>query len=230
MASKKKVKLWKRIIMSIGGILLLAVAVTFFKFAALGVDPFQAFVSGLDQLIPLNFGTVYLLVNVAFFILVIFVERKLIGFVTILNMFLIGYLAQWGVDGLHLLMPEPAMWIRVIFLVFGVLIFAFSLAMCISANLGVSTYDAISLIVVNKWNKGKLSYMRIVIDLASVLLGMGFFFLGGGKLKDVPAIINVGTILAVFFTGPLIAFFMAKVTTPILLGKNTEPIQNAQTK
>ena len=77
MASKKKVKLWKRIIMSIGGILLLAVAVTFFKFAALGVDPFQAFVSGLDQLIPLNFGTVYLLVNVAFFILVIFVDRKL---------------------------------------------------------------------------------------------------------------------------------------------------------
>ena len=49
--------------MSIGGILLLAVAVTFFKFAALGVDPFQAFVSGLDELSPLNFGTVYLLVK-----------------------------------------------------------------------------------------------------------------------------------------------------------------------
>ena len=220
MADLKKVKLWKRIMMSLGGVLLLAVAVTFFKFAALGVDPFQAFVSGLDELIPLNFGTVYLLVNVVFFILVIFVERKLIGFVTILNMFLIGYLAQWGVEGLKLLLPDAAMWIRVIFLLFGVLIFAFSLSMCISANLGVSTYDAISLIVVNKWNKGKLSYMRIVIDLASVLLGMVFYFLGGGKLKDITAIISVGTILAVFFTGPLIAFFLEKVTTPMLLGKS----------
>ena len=53
----------KRILMSLGGVLVGAVAVGIFKIAALGVDPFQSLMSGLDKLIPIPFGTLYMIVN-----------------------------------------------------------------------------------------------------------------------------------------------------------------------
>lgn len=222
MTNKTKVKLWKRIVMSACGVLLLATAVTLYKYAALGVDPLSSLVAGLDELLPVEFGTVYLLANGILLIVVLFVDRHYIGFTTFINLFLVGYVVEWGEKLLGIWIPQPALWIRILLLIGGISLLCFALAMLISANLGVSAYDAIALIIVNKWNKGKLSYMRIVTDTVSILLGTGFFFLGGGKLKDIPAIVGVGTIISAFFTGPLIAFFNAKVTNPLLYGKTKE--------
>ena len=222
MTNKTKVKLWKRIVMSACGVLLLATAVTLYKYAALGVDPLSSLVAGLDELLPVEFGTVYLLANGILLIVVLFVDRHYIGFTTFINLFLVGYVVEWGEKLLGIWIPQPALWIRILLLIGGISLLCFALAMLISANLGVSAYDAIALIIVNKWNKGKLSYMRIVTDTVSILLGTGFYFLGGGKLKDIPAIVGVGTIISAFFTGPLIAFFNAKVTNPLLYGKTKE--------
>ena len=49
--------------MCVVGVVLSGVAVSFFKSAVFGVDPFQAFMSGLDALIPIKYGTLYVLVN-----------------------------------------------------------------------------------------------------------------------------------------------------------------------
>ena len=46
----------KRIIMSISGVVLCGMSVGMFKHAALGVDPFQALMSGLAAVIPVRFG------------------------------------------------------------------------------------------------------------------------------------------------------------------------------
>lgn len=222
MADQKKVKLWKRIVMSVGGVLVLAFAVTMYKYAALGIDPYSSLVAGLDELIPpLEYGTVYLMLGGILIILILFIEKKYIGLTTFINLFLVGYIVEWGEKLLGLIMPNPQMWVRILLLVFGILILCFGLAMIISGNLGISPYDTVSLIIVNKWNVGKLSYMRIVTDTACILLGTAFFLLGGGKLRDIPAIVGVGTVISAFFTGPLIAFFTGKVTGPLLYGQRT---------
>lgn len=49
----------RRLWMSLAGVILTALAVAMFKTAALGVDPFQSFVSGMDAVLPLSYGTVY---------------------------------------------------------------------------------------------------------------------------------------------------------------------------
>ncbi len=46
----------RRIAMSLAGVIICAVSVGIFKLAALGVDPFQSLTSGLDALIPIEFG------------------------------------------------------------------------------------------------------------------------------------------------------------------------------
>ena len=47
----------KRIAMSLFGVITCAISVGIFKIAALGVDPFQSFMAGLDALVPIRFGT-----------------------------------------------------------------------------------------------------------------------------------------------------------------------------
>lgn len=53
----------KRMAMSLIGVVITAVSVGAFKFAAFGVDPFQSFMTGINSLIPMNYGTLYVLVN-----------------------------------------------------------------------------------------------------------------------------------------------------------------------
>ena len=54
----------RRLWMSLAGVVLTALAVAMFKTAALGVDPFQSFVSGMDAVLPISYGTVYSAVNI----------------------------------------------------------------------------------------------------------------------------------------------------------------------
>ena len=46
----------RRVMMSLCGVIICAIAVGFFKLAAFGVDPFQSLMSGLDQLIQERTG------------------------------------------------------------------------------------------------------------------------------------------------------------------------------
>ena len=54
----------RRILMSLMGVVICAISVGMFKTAALGVDPFQTFMAGLDKLVPISFGTLYVITNV----------------------------------------------------------------------------------------------------------------------------------------------------------------------
>ena len=49
--------------MSALGVIICGISVGMFKHASLGVDPFQSFMSGLDAVIPIRFGTLYVIVN-----------------------------------------------------------------------------------------------------------------------------------------------------------------------
>jgi len=206
----------RRIMMSVLGVLLGAVSVGFFKLAAFGVDPFQAFMSGMDQLVPINFGTLYVVVNVCLLLFALIFDRHYIGIATAVNLFLLGYVVEFSYDVLQWIFPAPHIAIRIASLVFSFFLLCFSASVYMTADMGVSTYDAIALILAHKWKIGKFKYIRIITDLVCVLLGAGLFLLGGGSWKDIPAFVGVGTILTAFFMGPLIDFFNRKVSARML--------------
>ena len=206
----------KRILMSALGVLTGAVAVGFFKLAAFGVDPFQSFMSGIDQLIPIDFGTLYVIVNACLLLFALVFDRHYIGVATAVNLFLLGYVVQFSYDMLQLAFPDPSMLIRIISFVIGFVVLCMASSIYMTADLGVSTYDAIALVMAHKWKIGKFKFIRIITDLVCVLLGLVLFLLGGGAWKDVPAFIGIGTILTAFFMGPLIDFFNRKIAQPML--------------
>ena len=202
--------------MSIIGVMIGAVSVGFFKLAAFGVDPFQSFMSGIHQMIPINFGTLYVIVNAALLLFALIFDRHYIGIATFINLFLLGYVVDFSHQTLLNIFPDASMLIRIPSFIFGFVALCFGCSVYITADLGVSTYDAIALIMANKWKIGKFKFIRIMTDVVCVVLGIVLFILGKGRIADIPAFVGVGTILTAFFMGPLIDFFNRKVSAPFL--------------
>lgn len=217
----------RRIGMSLFGVIICAISVGIFKIAALGVDPFQSLMSGLDKLVPIGFGTLYVIVNLILLTFALIADRHYIGIATFINLFLLGYITQFTYACLQKVIVNPSMVVRVICLLVGIVIICFGSAFYMTADQGVSTYDAVALIITNTWKIGKFQYIRIITDLICVILGGTIFVIGGGSVKEIPTIIGAGTIITAFFMGPLIEFFNAKIARPFLnKGQKAESKEN----
>ena len=216
---KREINL-KRIAMSLCGVIICAVSVGIFKIAALGVDPFQSFMAGLDALIPIGFGTLYVITNAVLLLFALVFDRHYIGIATFINLFLLGYITQFTYEYLQTVFIDPSLITRIICLIVGVVVICFGSAFYMTADLGVSTYDAIALIICNTWKKGKFQYVRIITDVVCVILGVLLFLMAGGTISQIPTIAGVGTIITAFFMGPLIEFFNVDIARPFLKGKS----------
>ena len=202
--------------MSLCGVLICAVSVGVFKIAALGVDPFQSLMSGLDALIPIDFGTLYVIVNVVLLSFSLIVDRHNIGIATFINLFLLGYITDFTYSWLQTFIIDPSLPVRALCLTIGVVVICFGSALYMTADLGVSTYDAVAIVLSGKWKVAKFKYCRIATDLVCVISGCAIFLIAGGQWKMIPTIAGIGTIITAFFMGPLIEFFNAKIARPLL--------------
>ena len=202
--------------MSLFGVIICAISVGIFKIAALGVDPFQSFMAGLDSIVPISFGTLYVITNAVMLLFALIFDRHYIGIATFINLFLLGYITQFTYELLQKIIVNPNIGVRIACLVIGVVIICFGSAFYMTADLGVSTYDAVALIIVNTWKKGKFQYVRIITDIVCVILGVTLFMLAGGTIGNIPTIAGIGTIITAFFMGPLIEFFNVKIARPFL--------------
>ncbi len=218
--------------MSLFGVLTGAVSVAVFKIAAFGVDPFQTFMAGLDKLVPIKFGTLYMIANAVLFLFALIFDRHYIGIATFINLFLLGYVTQFSYDLLRMipLFAEPALWVRIICIIVGIVVICFGSAFYITADLGVSTYDAVALIMANTWKWWKFKYIRIITDLVCVIIGCTLYLVAGGEWKMIPTIAGVGTIITAFFMGPLIDFFNEKCARPFLYGKEAKTEEKAESE
>ena len=210
----------KRILMSVLGVIVCGMSVGLYKRAALGVDPFQSLMSGLDAMIPISFGTLYVIVNLVLLSFSLIFDRKKIGLATLINLFLLGYVAQYSLAFLEKVFPEVNLPGRAVLLILGTVIMCFASAFYFTADLGVSTYDAVSLIISQKQSKVGFKYCRILADLTCVVLGTLLCRISGFSWGEVFTVVGIGTIITAFFMGPLIDFFNVHVAEPFLNGKD----------
>lgn len=213
---EKLAKQKRRIGMSLFGVIICAISVGIFKIAALGVDPFQSLMSGLDKMIPISFGTLYVIVNLVLLTFSIIADRHNIGIATFINLFLLGYITEFTYESLQKIIVNPSMVVRFLCLIVGIVTICFGSAFYMTADLGVSTYDAVAIVMSGKWKWGPFKYVRICTDLVCVALGTTLFLMAGGSWREVPTIVGIGTIITAFFMGPLIDLFNRKIAIPFL--------------
>ena len=206
----------RRILMSVFGVLITGACVGLLKLAAFGVDPFQTLMSGLHTMFPISFGTLYVIVNVVLLSFSLIFDRTKIGLATFINLFLLGYVTEFTYATLQVIFPDPSMLVRIANLVVGIVVLCFGASMYMTANMGVSTYDAVAIVLSEKWKVARFQYCRIATDVVCVTSGTVIYLLAGGSWSEVTAMVGVGTIVTAFFMGPIIAFFNEKVSKPML--------------
>lgn len=203
-----------RVLAVITGIFMVGIAVGLFKLAEMGADPFTALNTGISSVVKIQFGTLQLLVNGGILVLIFLFKRQFVGFGTIFNMIFVGYTADfvmWLVGRLGIVFATiPA---RTAVLAAAALLICAGDALYISADMGMSPYDAAGY-VVEALAKGVIPFRiaRIILDALCVSAA----FVTGMQTGIQWKIIGVGTVLLTFCTGPLIQFFRIHWSDPLL--------------
>ena len=154
----------KRILMSALGVIICGISVGMFKHASLGVDPFQSLMSGLDAVIPIRFGTLYVIVNLLLLTFALIFDKHKIGLATLINLFLLGYIAEFSQGICQTLFPEIGIAGRFVLLMIAIVIMCLASAFYFTADLGVSTYDAVSLI----WSENRAVFDSSIAELSVI--------------------------------------------------------------
>lgn len=189
--------LLKRIAMVCVGTLIMGFAVSLSVYARLGTDPCTCMNTGLAHLLGLSFGVWQLMMNSIILIFTFFFARDKIGFGTIFNMVAIGFLVDffsWLYS--FILPPDPPLAVKIFCMLLGVGILAFTAALYMYPQLGVSPYDSIGFILIRLLPHAQYRWCRVCYDILAVLIGFAF----GGA-------VGVGTVITAFCMGPLIKFF-----------------------
>ena len=214
---QKPANLRRRIVMALIGMAIAGISVGIFKRAFFGVDPFQCFCNGVANVVPISFGTLYMLINAVLLVIDFFLDRHYIGISTFINLFLVGYAVEFSENLLARLFGDLDLPGRILLLAIGIITTCIAAALYYDADLGVSTYDAIPLHIADKKPKiaGRVipfKVIRIISDLICVLIG---FLLG--------VMPGIGTVITALFMGPLITFFRRTISGPLLhMGEKPE--------
>ena len=203
----------RRLWMSVLGVVLTALAVAMFKTAALGVDPFQSFVSGMDALIPLSYGTVYSALCVLMLCFSLICDRHYLGLATFINLFLLGYMVEFFQKLCFGGVTELSLPMKLLLFAGAFVLLCLSASLYITADLGVSAYDAVALILTNKFHLGKFKFVRITTDVVCVVASVSFYVLSQGT-KGLGTVVGVATVATAFGMGPLIDWFNRKLVEP----------------
>ena len=195
----------KRILASLAGNILVGLGIAIFKFAALGNDPYTGMNMALAETLGIPFPTLQLGVNLLFFLLQFVFARQLIGFGTLFNALFIGSLVDFFYRVMAGAIGGPGTFpVQLLVMLIGMVICSFGLSLYQCSDLGVSPYDAASLILDKKLARIPYFWCRIFTDAVCALI----CFAAGG-------IVGVGTLVTAFGFGPFIAAFN-RVVSPMI--------------
>ena len=113
-------------------------------------------------------------------------------------------------------MPDLTHAGRAVMLIIGIVAMCVASSFYFTADMGVSTYDAVSLVMAYKWKLASFKVCRIGTDVCCVILGLLLFLLSGQSFSQIGQLVGIGTIITAFFMGPLIEFFNLHLARPFL--------------
>jgi uncharacterized membrane protein YczE len=194
-----KRKLIYRIIFAIIGISILAIGVSFMRYAVLGVDPITCLNIGISKQIGISFGTWQLIMCFILLIGVFIFDKSKIGFETLYIMVAAGYTSDlflWLMTKIQLL-EIYSLEIKIVSFSIGLIFYYLGAAIYIETNMGLSPYDAVGIIIAEKIKRENwFKWIRIGTDALCVI---------GGIITQ--SDVGIGTLVSVLLGGPLIALF-----------------------
>lgn len=189
-----------RVIFVILGTIIIAFGISLFVRSEFGTDPFTCLNMGISSLTGISFGTCQLVINLILFIFQLIFGRKDVGIGTLINAVFVGYLVDFF-DFLYSFLPQKSLVEQILLMIIGLIVIGYGVAMYMEANMGISPYDSLGVILSDKLKK-KYSIMRMTQDITCVVIG---FLLGGP--------FGIATILMAFLLGYIISHYREIIHT-----------------
>ena len=184
---------------------IMGLGIGLFKLSLTGNDPSTALVIAIGDRIAVDFSLVLIVVNAIYFLAELALGRKLIGLGTFVNWFLVGPVASFFEKQMVAAFGSPQTWpIKLAVMAVGVLVLSFSCALYQTADMGISPYDSLSIILSHR-TPVPYFWCRIFTDSVCVAAA---FLLGG--------LIGPGTLVCALGLGPFISFFTKYAARKIL--------------
>ena len=195
-AATSRRDLVERLVQLLVGLFLYGVALGFMVRGSIGVSPWDVLALGLAGQTGIGYGIMTVLVSIVVLVLWIPLRQRL-GLGTVLNALLVGPSADLALA----VIPQPdSVWIGAPMFLFGMLLLAFATGLYIAADFGPGPRDGLMTGLVGRtgW---PVWLVRTLIEGGVLLIG---FLLGGP--------VGVGTVLFAFGIGPLIGWFLPRIT------------------
>ena len=195
----------KKFLIMILGIFFMGFFLSFLICINWGTDPYSFQNKVISTRIGWTFGTWQLFLNALMFIFVIIFNRKLIGFGTIANMVLIGYISDFFVWVWRQCIPSQlfsGQWLpaKIALFILTLLGFVVAASFYMNAEMGLSPYDALATIIGNALKKIPRAISRILFDGTAVVVGV---LVSLGTSIEIRSSL-VGSIAMCLLLGPMI--------------------------
>ena len=185
----------KKIIIIVIGSIIAAYGITLALYAGFGGATLAVLWQGLSKTFHMSIGMASLIVAIVMIVFVFFYDRSQIHIGTILYQlvysFCVDLFANAHVYSAHL-------WINVLIMLLGVMLFAVGTGFYAAASLGRGSYEALTFSLAEK-NGWQVKVVRMVLDIVMVIAGV----LLGGRF-------GICTIVTIAISGPVIQFTASK--------------------
>ena len=195
----------KRILVCLIANILIGITIAAMRVVNLGIDPFTSLIIGVSNLSKIPFRYIYPIINAVIIILIFFLNKTMIGIGTVINLLVIGPVADYSAALIENIYNKQTFISRIIILIIALIIMSMNVSIYTSTNIGVSAYDSLFITINKKKPKISLGIARIITDSISMIVGII------GK-----ATLGIGTLLNVFLMGPMVEFFNKNVTNKLL--------------
>ena len=201
----------KRVVIMLLAVAFIGFALSLLVRANMGTDSCSCMNLGISSKLGIRFGVMQLIINIVMLIILIFVDKSLIGIGTIGNMVIVGFAADFFKEIYSRYFPgHDAMWVSVLLMLAGTVLLSIGVSLYFSSNLGVAPYDSLAFIM-NKKTKIPFKWCRVSIDVTALVIG---WMLGSA--------VGVGTIVIALTLGPQITFFNEHMSAKVFRNCNCE--------
>lgn len=195
----------KRLAFMLPGVLLMGVFVSILVEIGWGTDPASFMNLNIASLLGWGLGNTEVLVYGLMLVFTFAFGAEMIGFGTLANMILIGYVIDicrwiWKNIGFATVLSEGSFVLRLTIFVVVLLLFVIVAAIYMNAQMGVAPYDAIPNILSGWMPKIPFFVVRMSFDLSAVLIGVIAGKLGEAGIQGS----IIGSVAMSFLLGPVI--------------------------
>lgn len=150
-------KFYTRVGITLVATIFIGISIGMMRSTYLSVDLFTSFIIGVCNTSGIYFRYIYPIINAIILVLIFFLNRTMISMDTVINLSVIGFMADFSS--------------KIILLVLANIIMAFNVSLYANVNLGLSVYNSLFLTINKKNPKISLGFCRIITDGVCIVMG-----------------------------------------------------------